>query len=352
MSALAGFEEADSLVEYCEQRIREIQDAEYKAARAKAKKTKLLTGIAATLVVLAIAVGMLVTKVIMPSNHYQEAEALFESGKYEEAIEAFEALNGYKDSNEKIKACKEALLDLAYEDATSLYNAGKYEEAIEAFEALNGYKDSEKTIEEIRNSPQYWRNNVGIGDIITFGSYEQDNNTNNGKEAIEWRILTKRDGKILVVSEKALDCQPYNLTKTDTTWEECSLRTWLDESFFKDAFSSDEQNLIVETTNEPDRIGSWVTHGGQYTQDKVFILSYADAKRYLRENSKTCTGTAYCFSKGVSKGDNGNCKWWLRTVGEYQNTAVYQSEDGIAMAGDYVNSSLAVRPALWINLEP
>ena len=27
------------------------------------------------------------------------------------------------------------------------------------------------------------------GDIITFGSYEQDNDTSNGAEPIEWRVL-------------------------------------------------------------------------------------------------------------------------------------------------------------------
>ncbi len=33
---------------------------------------------------------------------------------------------------------------------------------------------------------------ANIGDTVLFGAYEQDNETTNGKEAIEWRVLDKR----------------------------------------------------------------------------------------------------------------------------------------------------------------
>ena len=57
-----------------------------------------------------------------------------------------------------------------------------------------------------------------VGDIITFGSYEQDNNTLNGKENIEWLVLAKEDDRILVTSKYALDCQQYNTEYTGVTW--------------------------------------------------------------------------------------------------------------------------------------
>lgn len=43
--------------------------------------------------------------------------------------------------------------------------------------------------------------NANVGDIIKFSSYEQDNNSDNGTEPIEWKVLEKRsDGSLLAVS--------------------------------------------------------------------------------------------------------------------------------------------------------
>ena len=51
---------------------------------------------------------------------------------------------------------------------------------------------------------------VNIGDYVTFGTYEQDNNLKNGAEAIEWQVLDKKDCKVLLLSKYALDAKPYN----------------------------------------------------------------------------------------------------------------------------------------------
>ncbi len=52
--------------------------------------------------------------------------------------------------------------------------------------------------------------NAEVGDYITFGLYEQDNDLSNGKENIEWLILELKDEKALVISKYALDSKPYN----------------------------------------------------------------------------------------------------------------------------------------------
>ena len=46
---------------------------------------------------------------------------------------------------------------------------------------------------------------ANVGDIIVVGTYEQDNNTSNGKELIEWLVLAKENNRVLVISDKALD---------------------------------------------------------------------------------------------------------------------------------------------------
>ena len=43
---------------------------------------------------------------------------------------------------------------------------------------------------------------VAVGDLITFGTYEQDNNPDNGPEPIEWVVLDVKDHKALVISKE------------------------------------------------------------------------------------------------------------------------------------------------------
>ena len=44
-----------------------------------------------------------------------------------------------------------------------------------------------------------------VGDVFTFGRFEQDGRTGNGAEPIEWIVLDKQNGKILVISKRGLE---------------------------------------------------------------------------------------------------------------------------------------------------
>lgn len=74
------------------------------------------------------------------------------------------------------------------------------------------------------------------GDIVIFGSYEQDNSPANGNEPIEWLILDIQDGNALLVSRYVLDCQLYHTSLEDITWERSTLRTWLNGEFLNSVF--------------------------------------------------------------------------------------------------------------------
>ena len=53
--------------------------------------------------------------------------------------------------------------------------------------------------------------------------------------------------------------------------------------------------------------------------------------------------------------DVGCCPWWLRTPGENSKSAAYVNSDGsIFERGGYVQyvDYAAIRPAMWIDLEP
>ena len=94
-----------------------------------------------------------------------------DAGQYEEAIEAFEKLDGYQDRDAKILECK-------YNLGIINYNAGKYQESLDVFVTLNGYKDSESYLEKssinlygaaLHNFQGTWDGpNVGFGVTITI----------------------------------------------------------------------------------------------------------------------------------------------------------------------------------------
>src|SRR5574344_1982782 len=86
---------------------------------------------------------------------------------------------------------------------------------------------------------------IEIGKYVSFGNYYQENE--NSKDPIEWLVLDvdTENKKALLISRYALDSKPYHETLTSITWEECSLRKWLNSEFLKQAFSEVEQKYII-----------------------------------------------------------------------------------------------------------
>ena len=203
----------------------------------------------------------------------------------------------------------------------------------------------QKTKEQLKN--------IKVGSYIKFGTYEQDNNTSNGKEDIEWLVLEVKDGKALVISKYAIDCKPYNTSYTAVTWETCTLRKWLNNDFINAAFSADEKAMIPTVTVSADKIPDYSTNPGNATQDQVFLLSITEANKYFSSDSaRQCKPTEFAVAGGAYvNSSNGNCWWWLRSPGGYQNDAAFVCSGGdVDEFGYFVNLvTRAVRPALWID---
>ena len=329
------------------------------------KKNRKYTLITAAVLMICIAFVIILLTVILPNREkngeYRAAAELYSQGKYEEAIAAFTALDGYKDSAEQIAKCETAINDGKYNAAVELYNAKKYGEAYAALTELNGYRDSAELLAELK--PIYFTQmfaDAEPGSTVFFGSYEQSYNP--GKEDIEWIVLDKQEDRLLVISKYGLDCQRFSTSYTDITWETSPLRTWLNETFLNEAFTAQEQARIPRVTVTADRNPYYDTDPGADTEDQIFLLSVEEAYRYFADDSaRKCRGTDYCYDSGADRYPNGNCWWWLRTPGENDTTTVYVHSDGtISYWGDsYVlhieNYTIevyyAVRPAMWIDLQ-
>ena len=373
---------------------------EVRIARAKfLKKTKLIAAIVIPSVCAVVVFLIILFNVIVPYNKYNDkynaAVSLMNEEKYEEAISVFGELDEYKDSITKINDCKGLILNVQYEKAISLMNENKYKEAITAFSKLNGYKDSITKINDCRYANAnslieekkyveayeefislngYKDSNemalkafncykteklkeAKVGDIVLFGTYEQDNHASTGEGNIEWLVLAKKDNKILVISNKALDCQPYNTSFTAVTWESCSLRNWLNGTFLDAAFSSEEQTQILNTSVSANTNPEYDTDSGSSTTDKVFLLSIDEVNKYFdNEETRKCVPTAYATANGAyigsSYGEVNNCWWWLRSPGVSQFLAATISSFGAvnSFGYDVDGDDFCVRPAMWIDI--
>ena len=133
------------------------------------------------------------------------------------------------------------------------------------------------------------------GDIIVFGSYEQDGNTANGKEPIEWEVLDTEGDRVFVVSKYILDLKLYDDGNSDAvehpgTWEASTLRKWLNHDFYEEAFTAPEQEQIIETLviNKDNPLrnesNSTIFTNEVDTYDKVFLLSTDEVYRYYEFN--------------------------------------------------------------------
>ena len=205
---------------------------------------------------------------------------------------------------------------------------------------------------------------LSVGQHVTFGVYEQDDDSSNGAEPVEWRVVAVEDDKALLITEKLLDCVQYNETAEPVTWETCTLRKWMNENFYQTVFTAEEQGKIASVTNVNPDNPEYGTAGGNDTVDKVFALNVEEAKKYfLSDEDRKAYTTEYAHVNGYDASyyvdEDGNAldigqvgTWQLRTPGESDelNTGVswYGEIWYLGDAVDYLN--MPVRPAVWIVL--
>lgn len=212
------------------------------------------------------------------------------------------------------------------------------------------------------------------GTVVKFGHWPL---TKDGAEGpIEWQVLSVEDNKALLLSRYALEVLPYNDEEVKVTWETCSLRKWLyneknekdPRTFYGRAFDEDEKALILKENVKAEKNLDYDTDPGNDTQDKVFLLSVQEAKRYLPSRKKrVCELTEYALEERRQVyerygrddlkevyGKNPRCVWWLRSPGDYGIIAAFVYYDGSvnAYAWDVKYGDFAVRLALWLILHP
>lgn len=200
--------------------------------------------------------------------------------------------------------------------------------------------------------PEFFNPSYQPGKIICFGHYEQDGNTANGAEPIEWIVLAMEKDRVLLLSRYALEAMPYNTANAAVTWETSTLRKWLNADFLNTAFSTKEQAAILVTTVDNGRTqGSNIyrTTGGKNTADKLFLLSYKEGQTYLtKAKERQCVSTQHVRSQVFLTTDT--ITWWLRSPGSSSDCVMCYSATGSGVNSFCNVQTYAVRPALWLDI--
>lgn len=189
--------------------------------------------------------------------------------------------------------------------------------------------------EKKRRAEQEERDKWRVGASLKFGSYAEK--MYGDKTPIEWIVLANEKNRALLISRYNLCNRHYNDEDTDITWENCSLRKWLNSEFINNAFNDNEKQKIQTVVLQNSNNLAFGTKGGSSTSDRLFLLSIDEARRYFVADNKRKLEYAM---------------WWLRSPGISQGCAsIINRNGGIEPGGaDAFRASYGVRPAMWVEL--
>lgn len=225
-------------------------------------------------------------------------------------------------------------------------------------------------------------NEAKIGDIVKFGKYEQNDNTSDGAEDIEWYVLDKGEAGLTLISKDAIQNKLFCSENSKTSWVNSDLRKWLNEEFVNEAFSSNEIGMLRNRDND--------NSDGVHSLDFVYVLSREEAYSYFGITSDLLAGkpdsyekaceyflknadlrlyahpSAYATKNGafawtpentekmkqfygvdVSNAE-GTTGWWLRDTDEQSNSAAFIDSMGGIDGTTYVRDAFGVRPVINI----
>lgn len=180
-------------------------------------------------------------------------------------------------------------------------------------------------------------------------------------EPIRWKVLQESGRNAFLLCDIALDSQSFDYKGNDVynnNYAESTIRAWLNDTFYNTAFTELQQELILTTTVD-NSLESTGDDKNPYvcedTEDKIFLLSYMEAKSYDLDNASLIRkSTDYAKSQGCCQSTVdryiGNCFWWLRSPDNHYSYYA-RRVDYVGNVNYYVNlTHYGVVPALWIRL--
>lgn len=242
---------------------------------------------------------------------------------------------------------------------------GKTLEGIKQNNALQEAINKSKTVSDYAPTT-----NVNNMDSVCLGQYPQDDESGNNKDALEWIVLIKAEGRALLLSKYIIDCKRFNNEVEEGcreyNYSNSSIREWLNNEFYNLAFNdSDQENIlsvkidcltILKDNNEK-----------KESTDKVFLLSenqIIELFGYDSDSLKYDMLKATCTKFAKKKKDddcnlavcgNNGASYWLRDVyaiGRYANASIIHASGNFNRESCNLDfNDVGVRPAIWVALK-
>jgi len=192
-------------------------------------------------------------------------------------------------------------------------------------------------------------------------------------EPITWNILSSNNGDYFLLSSVLLSCGVYDsgpyfngVPSVSNRYSSSQIRSGLNDTFFKRAFALNSSYVkITEVDNSAATTVDNNENAGNYTKDKVFLLSYKD---YLNMSygfssstnsveSRKCKTTDYARACGASttSSEHYGVYWTRSPCGSYDPRAVSTASvvNGYGGFGaQRVNDlTCCIRPAIVLSTE-
>ena len=184
---------------------------------------------------------------------------------------------------------------------------------------------------------------------VLFGKYFSDIDT---LEELSWIVLNETEEGALFLCENVIESMRYAYEENEIdnpVWENCVIRTWLNNYFLDSFFTTKEQNQIL-----PQVI---ITEEGTKLIDKVFLLSKEEVEAYLPNKEERRARPTDWARRNEEEFDglvviDGYCTWLLRDTSK----ACAGNWTGISSKGEldltgadfYYGPETGVRPALFL----
>ncbi|MBP5772621.1 MAG: hypothetical protein J6W35_00885 [Eubacterium sp.] len=231
-------------------------------------------------------------------------------GNHEKAYKMFLHLKDYKDSEDRY-------LKNRYKFGCELLKEKHYWDARNTLRPIRDYKDSGKKLADAEI--ELLKKTKVNGDIL-FGE-------------AHWVVAKKTKTKAFLIKTKPVEGVPYNDKDEDVTWENSSIRSYLNSVFTAETFTPGMIDKIIDTDVHVSGNKKNNTKGSD-TTDKVFMLKSSQAKHYEKQLS--------LFLRD----------YWLIEPGETQREAQFVSFGKVKAAGYPVNDkNMNARPCIWVSMK-
>lgn len=153
-----------------------------------------------------------------------------------------------------------------------------------------------------------------IGESVFLGTYEQDNDLENGPEPIEWIIINEDETSYQLISKYVLDFKNFHNREEDVCWETSDIRAWLNGDFYNGSFTDSDKSqiLLTKVDNSEELIvtqeekvffnpSMYGYHQGNDTEDYIYLLSDAEVRALiLRECDRMIADGEYKSYSGMT----------------------------------------------------